>query len=85
MDSFRGVTIAKKGEELDFLAIVLSGRILTVDQEIAVSALTMGDIIGYMNWTNLPGFDRFHSEHLRTDLTLEAKKKAIWPSLKCRM
>lgn len=40
---------------MDFLAIVLSGRILAVNQEIPVSALTMGDLIGYMNWVNLPG------------------------------
>ena len=47
--------IAKKGENIDFFAIVLSGRILAVDQEMAVSALTMGDLIGYMNVVNLPG------------------------------
>lgn len=47
--------IAKKNENLDFLAIILSGRILAIDLEIPVSSLTMGDLIGYMNWIGLPG------------------------------
>jgi hypothetical protein len=28
---------------------------MAMDQEVGVSALTMGDLIGYMSWNNLPG------------------------------
>lgn len=51
----RNSLVAKKGESLDFVAVVLSGRILAVDMEMPVSALTMGDLIGYMTWLNIPG------------------------------
>ena len=51
----RNTLIAKKGEHLDYLGFILSGRILAVDLEMTIGALTMGEVIGYMNWIGLPG------------------------------
>lgn len=49
--------MAKRGEKVDYLGIVLSGKLLIKHYDSVYGVLTVGDLIGYMAWVGLGGTD----------------------------
>ena len=47
--SFRNDQIQKKGEDVDFFAIVLHGSMFVAAQNMRLKTLSIGDMIGFMN------------------------------------
>ena len=47
--------LAKRGEKVDYLGIVLSGKLLVKHYDQVYGFMGMGDMIGYMAWIGLKG------------------------------
>lgn len=52
---YRNTKVITKGEAVEYLAIVLSGKLLIKTEDAGVGTLEMGDLIGYMAYLDLPG------------------------------
>lgn len=52
---FRNTPLTKKGEEVDYFGIILTGRALVTSADKVYGYLEKGDMIGYMSFLKMPG------------------------------
>ena len=57
IDRVRNTLLAKRGEKVDYLGIILSGKLLIKQYDRVYGFMGMGDMIGYMAWVGLKGTD----------------------------
>lgn len=53
---FRNVKVINKGESNEYIAIVMSGKLLIKQDDKSIGYLETGDMIGYMSYLELPGY-----------------------------
>ena len=54
--ALRNTKVITKGETAEYLAIILSGKMLIKTEDAGIGTLETGDMIGFMAFLDLPGY-----------------------------